>query len=146
MNTRTNHFDIWYLKIRPENIFHWVNSSNRFPETISRQNKKNMELVNIYSKIKLLLPVKLARYSKMRVVSLLQMIFQIGVFINFATYTGKLRCFPLNIEKFLRATFLQNTSGDCLCLHLNSLLLTIKHSLPPQISGLFEYTLDDLSI
>ena len=58
---------------------------------------------------------------------------------NFAKFTGKhlwqsfffnkivldlqkkrlwYRCFPVNFTKFLRTTFLQNTSGDCFCILL----------------------------
>ena len=54
-----------------------------------------------------------------------------GVLRNFAKFTGKHlcqrlffnrekkrlwhRCFPVNFVKFLRTTFLQNTSGGCFC-------------------------------
>ena len=53
-----------------------------------------------------------------------QMFFKIDVLTNFAVFTGKhlcwslfqiklqaFECFPVNIAKFLRAAFLQNTSG-----------------------------------
>ena len=34
---------------------------------------------------------------------------------NFAKFTGKNKCFPVNFTKLLRTPFSQNTSGDCFC-------------------------------
>ena len=34
---------------------------------------------------------------------------------NFIKKRLQHRCFPVNITKFLRAAFLQNTSGGCFC-------------------------------
>ena len=58
--------------------------------------------------------------------SRLQMFFKIGVLKNFSNFTGKQlvlefkkglqhRCFPVKFAEFLKAPFLQNTSGDCFC-------------------------------
>ena len=46
-----------------------------------------------------------------------------GVPRNFAEFTRKHlsnKCFPVNFAKFLRTSFLQNTSDDCFCLRLSS--------------------------
>ena len=64
----------------------------------------------------------------------LQMLFKEGVLKSFADFTGKQcwslflknfvkerlqhRCFPVKFTKLLRTSFLQNTSGGCLCMFL----------------------------
>ena len=51
------------------------------------------------------------------------------------------RSFPVNIAKFLRTPFLQNTSGGCLCQNQNQVSEISKNLVP----AIFYYTFDIMS-
>ena len=76
-----------------------------------------------------------------------QMFFEKGVLKNFVIFTGKYlrwslflikltqktsqklkhRCFLVNIAKFLRTLFLQNSSGSCFCCFKKNRIFSGKH-------------------